>query len=55
MDQACLALTTKEGRSDPARAFMQELEAERKDDDEVSDGVSGSTGKPGPWRPCRPA
>ena len=37
MDQVCLVLPVKQGRSDAARAFMQELETDRKDDYAVSE------------------
>ncbi len=37
MDQVCLVLPIKEGRSDAARAFMRELESERKAEYAVSE------------------
>ena len=32
MDQVCLVLPIKQGKSDAARSFMRELETQRKDD-----------------------
>lgn len=37
MDQVCLVLPIKEGKSDAARAFMRELESERKAEYAVSE------------------
>jgi hypothetical protein len=37
MDQICLVLPIKEGKSDAARAFMNELETERKEEYAVSE------------------
>ena len=37
MDQVCLVVPIKQGKSDAARAFMHELETERKGDYAVSE------------------